>query len=195
MKYHWWPSGSSAPQPTIAAKLDCRLLQAFSRAEALFYTLKEGTMGLISVRNFSHVSAYVTNLERSLPFYRDALGLEVLFETELAGPGLDAVTQPKGASGRMVGLQVPGGMSIELIQGGRRTGNVEAGHDTMIFSLCVDDLDAAHESLTQAGVEAVQPPTEIAGLRMFFVRDPDGRRIELIEFPGQATCVSEFHGA
>ena len=152
-------------------------------------------MGLISVRNFSHVSVYVTDLERSLPFYRDALGLEVLFEAELAGPGLDTVTQSKGASGRMVGLHVPGGMSIELIQGGRQTGKVEAGRDTMIFSLCVDDLDAAHESLAQAGVEALQPPTEIAGLRMFFIRDPDGRRIELIEFPGQATCVSEFHGA
>lgn len=152
-------------------------------------------MGLISVRNFSHVSVYVTDLEQSLPFYRDALGLEVLFEADLDGPGLDAVTQSTGASGRMVGLHVPGGMSIELIQGGRHRGKVEAGRDTMIFSLCVADLDAAHENLTRAGIEAIQPPTEIAGLRMFFVRDPDGRRIELIEFPGQATCVSEFHGA
>lgn len=152
-------------------------------------------MKAVAVRNFSHVSVYVTDLERSLPFYRDALGLAVLFETDLAGPGLDAVTESKGASGRMVGLLVPGGMSIELIQGGRHGGEVDAGRDTMVFSLCVDDLDVAYENLTSIGVEAIQPPTEIAGLRMFFVRDPDGRRIELIEFPGEATCVSEFHGA
>ena len=53
-------------------------------------------MGLISVRNFSHVSIYVTDLEQSLPFYRNALGLEVLFETDLDGPGLDAVTLSDG---------------------------------------------------------------------------------------------------
>ena len=152
-------------------------------------------MKAVSVRNFSHVSVYVTDLERSLPFYRDALGLDIFFEADLAGPGLDAVTESKGASGRMVGLRVPGGMSIELIQGARHRGEVDAGRDTMIFSLCVDDLDAAYQNLTSSGVEAIQPPTEIAGLRMFFIRDPDGRRIELIEFPGEATCVAEFHGA
>jgi hypothetical protein len=29
---------------------------------------------------------------------------------------------------------------------------------------------------------------------MFFVRDPDGRRIEFIQFPGDASRAAELHG-
>jgi len=54
--------------------------------------------------DFSHVTVRVSDIDRSLLFYRDGLGLRVLFDVVLAGAGLEAVTGARGASGRMVGL-------------------------------------------------------------------------------------------
>ena len=62
----------------------------------------------IRIRNFSHVCVGVSDLERSLAFYRDVLGLETIFDVELSGAGLEAVTGQGGAVGRMVGCRVPG---------------------------------------------------------------------------------------
>jgi glyoxylase I family protein len=154
-------------------------------------------MAVVSIRNFSHVSVNVTNLEASMRFYLDILGFKVLFDVELAGPGLEAVTESAGAKGRMVGCLVPGGGMIELVAGIRHGGEEGAIHgenDSMIFSLSVDDLDEAYRTLKNAGVQPLQEPAEVEGVRMFFVSDPDGRRIELIEFPGDATRTSEHHG-
>nr|MBA2764107.1 VOC family protein [Thermoleophilaceae bacterium] len=50
----------------------------------------------------------------------------------------------------------------------------------------VDDLDATLSSLAGDGIQPEKPPYEIreGGARLCFVRDPDGYRIELLEFPG-----------
>jgi glyoxylase I family protein len=70
----------------------------------------------LRVSAFSHVTIRVSDPERSVPFYRDVLGLEPVFDVELSGGGLDAVTGTAGAAGRMVGLLVPGnGVMVELI--------------------------------------------------------------------------------
>jgi glyoxylase I family protein len=151
-------------------------------------------MAVVSVRNFSHISVQVTNLERAKHFYLDILGLSVLFDVELEGPGLDSVTGSAGAKGRMVGCLVPGGGMIELVQGIGHGSAVDGKSDSMIFSLCVEDLDEAYRSLKSAGIQPLQEPAGVEGVRMFFVRDPDGRQIELIEFPGGATRTSEHHG-
>jgi len=154
-------------------------------------------MAPIAVRNFSHVSVHVADMARAKRFYVDLLGLGVLFDVALEGKGLEAVTGRPGAKGRMVGCLVPGGGMIELVEGALRRGArepIDGGDDSLIFSLCVADLDDAYRALGAAGAELLQEPAEVAGVRMFFVRDPDGRRIELIEFPGEATRASELHG-
>ena len=47
--------------------------------------------------------------------------------------------------------------------------------------------------LLEAGVTPLMPPTEMApGLFMIFLRDPDGRTIELAQFSGGATCTVEY---
>ena len=44
-----------------------------------------------------------------------------------------------------------------------------------------------------AGVTPLMPPTEMApGIYMIFLRDPDGRTIELAEFAGGATSSVEY---
>ncbi len=161
-------------------------------------------MGL-SVRTFSHICISVSDVERSLAFYRDGLGLDVVFDRKLSGPGMESATGEPGARGRMVGLKVPGpgGVTIELLgfahrsagsEGARAApGSTRVGYTNA--SLGVDDLDAAHAELVAAGIQPLQEPFEVGGVRMFFVADPDGTAIEIVEFPGSATTAAEFNGA
>jgi glyoxylase I family protein len=41
------------------------------------------------------------------------------------------------------------------------------------------------------GVRA-EPPVDIGGVRMFFIYDPDGTPIELVELPGGATSTVQL---
>jgi glyoxylase I family protein len=154
----------------------------------------------LAYRDFSHITVRVSDLERALRFYRDGLGLRQLFDVRLDGPGLDAVTETKGARGRMIGLLVPGAgkVSIELIHfehpklspppDGRYTGwgNI---------SLSVADIDATHAECVARGLAPLSPPVEVGGVRMFFLTDPDGARIEIIEFSGGHTTSAAWNGA
>jgi glyoxylase I family protein len=154
----------------------------------------------LDFRDFSHITVRVSDIERSLAFYRDGLGLRVIFDVALDGAGLEAVTGTKGARGRMVGLLVPGAgrVSIELLgfdspkseppPRGRFTGYSN-------ISLSVDDLDAAHAACVARGLEPLQKPVDVGGVRMFFLADPDGTSIELIQFPRGATTSAAFNGA
>ena len=151
----------------------------------------------IRIRNFSHVCVGVSDLERSLAFYRDVLGLETIFDVELSGPGLEAVTGQGGAVGRMVGCRVPGsGVSIELICLARPREAARGRPGPFGYtnvSLSVDDLDAAFAALEARGVQRLRKPVEVGGVRIFFVADPDGTPIEIIEFPRGATTSAEHN--
>jgi glyoxylase I family protein len=153
----------------------------------------------LRLRDFSHITLRVSEMERALVFYRDGLGLREIFDVRLDGAGLDAVTGTPGSRGRMVGLLVPGAgkVCIELLgfehpasappPRGRYTGYSN-------ISLSVDDLDAAYEACVARGLRPLQRPVEVGGVRMFFLADPDGTPIELIQFPRGATTSAAFNG-
>jgi catechol 2,3-dioxygenase-like lactoylglutathione lyase family enzyme len=60
-------------------------------------------------------------------------------------------------------------------------------------SLSVTDLDDAYRRITAAGYTPDQDPFEIGGVRMFFVKDPDGTPVEFIELPDGARSTYEMH--
>lgn len=60
-------------------------------------------------------------------------------------------------------------------------------------SLSVTDLDDTYRRIKEAGYEPDQPPFEIGGVRMFFVKDPDGTPVEFIELPGGARSTYEMY--
>lgn len=156
-------------------------------------------MSELRLRDFSHVTVRVSDMARALAFYRDGLGLRVIFDVELAGPGLEAITGAPGASGRMVGLVAPGRgkVCIELLgfdtpKSERAPRGRFTGYSNI--SLSVDDLDAAYQACVERGLEPLQPPVEVGGVKMFFLADPDGTPIELIQFPRGATTSAAFNG-
>jgi catechol 2,3-dioxygenase-like lactoylglutathione lyase family enzyme len=136
---------------------------------------------------FSHVVIAVSDMDRALAFYRDVLGMDVVFDQELPGEPF---------SGRAIGGLV-GGTSIELLRlPGQRADESPAPYKPVglqVISFSVPDLDQAHATIRAAVGDRAQDPFEVEGVRMFFVTDPDGTVIEFVHFPGGARNPAELH--
>jgi len=107
---------------------------------------------------------FVSDMARSVAFYRDVIGLPLRFEspgwTEFQTEGATlALHQSEGsAAGDASGMGVPGSC---------RPG------------LAVPDLDAFHRRMTEHGVRCVQEPREAFGARLAQYADPDGLAISV----------------
>ena len=148
----------------------------------------------LPIQVFSHVCIGVTDIARSLDFYQRLLGMDVVFDVELEGPALSSVSGKQNAKGRMVGGLI-GGVVVELIDlGGGAPASRDTTHRTGYtnISFSVGDLDDAYRRVGELGFVAAQEPVEIAGVRMFFVNDPDGTPIEIIQFPDGAKDSAEL---
>jgi catechol 2,3-dioxygenase-like lactoylglutathione lyase family enzyme len=146
--------------------------------------------------SFCHLVVGVTDMDRALAFYRDVIGMEVVFETLISGEPFDVVLHAtRKQEGRVVGGLV-GGLMVELLSLGpnppadrpARRG-ITGIHN---ISLSVPDLDEAHR-ISDAGYTPEQEPFEIGGVRMFFVKDPDGTPVEFIELPNGARSTYEMY--
>lgn len=119
------------------------------------------------------VSYRVTDLDRSLGFYT-ALGYAELGRVEVAD----------GA--RLVILKFPDepAASLELVH---RPGDgpVDVGNGVDHLAIQVEQLATTLETLTKAGLEPgpVQYPGGPDGPKTSWLTDPDGYRIELVEWP------------
>ncbi len=145
---------------------------------------------------FCHLVVGVTDMDRALAFYHDVLGMEVVFESLISGQAFDAALDAtRNQEGRVVGGLL-GGLMIELLSLGANTHDrdrrrgITGIHNV---SLSVADLDDTHRRITAAGYIPDQDPFEIGGVRMFFVKDPDGTPVEFIELPDGARSTYEMH--
>ena len=145
--------------------------------------------GPIGLCGLHHASRTVSDMERSLSFYRDLIGLRVLVDEELIGEGLDRTTGLSGAAARFVALTVVGSTPfLELLEYRSPSGTVVDPRpcDTGAHHICfeVEDLATAHERLVNAGVGFTHPPQVVAGGalagdRAAYCFDPDGMIVEL----------------
>lgn len=152
------------------------------------------TLGDVS---FCHLVVGVTDMDRALAFYRDVLGMDVVFETLISGEPFDAVLHAtRKQEGRVVGGLL-GGLMIELLSIGATATGDDGARRTFRgihnVSLSVTDLDDTHRRIVSAGYTPDQEPFEIGGVRMFFVEDPDGTPVEFIELPNGARSTYEMH--
>ncbi|MEO3757489.1 VOC family protein [Mycobacterium sp. B14F4] len=146
----------------------------------------------IRIENFSHVCIGVSDIDKSLDFYRGVLGMDVVFDVALEGANLSAVTGREGESGRMVGGLL-GGAMVELLALGDVPRYAEGPHIGYTnISLRVADVDTAYGQLKGLDGVRCQPPVDIGGVRMMFVYDPDDTPIELVELPGGAVTTDQL---
>jgi catechol 2,3-dioxygenase-like lactoylglutathione lyase family enzyme len=142
------------------------------------------------VINMIHHSAFtVSNMERSIAFYRDILGMEVLWDSakegiKYKGPVCDKITGCPGTEQRIVYLGI-GGSFLELVEY-TPIGKVLENHkasDIGASHICfkTDDINALYKRLLANNVQVHCSPQEgISNLIMYF-RDPDGIILEVIE--------------
>ncbi|MSQ65042.1 MAG: lactoylglutathione lyase [Limnohabitans sp.] len=126
---------------------------------------------------YLHTMVRVTDLEASLKFYRDALGLEVLRSKEVpAGRFILVFLAAPGDSSAQVELTY--NLDPEVLQGGRNFGHL---------AYAVDNIYATCERLQQHGVTILRPPRD--GY-VAFVRSPDNISVELLQ-AGQPLAPAE----
>ncbi len=145
------------------------------------------------VRATHHTGYTVADLDRSLAFYRDLLGLEQVGAQEKRGGYLARIVGYEDAHVRMAHLRVPGDSALlELFEylapAGASPGRLEP-RDVGTQHLCftVDDLAAVHAELVERGVDTFfSPPVEVdtganRGGFALYLRDPDGIPVELFQ--------------
>ena len=120
---------------------------------------------------YLHTMVRVTDVEASLRFYRDALGLELLSKRDF----------PQGRF-TLIFLAAPGDHEahVELTHNWdpeAYTGGRNFGH----LAYAVDDIYAACQRLMDHGVTINRPPRDG---RMAFVRSPDNISVELLQQGG-----------
>ncbi len=146
----------------------------------------------MGVQRISHIGICVSDLERSVAFYRDALGFQLLSDLEVSGAETEQLLDLEPVVLHAVYLERDG-TRIELLHfeepgetgapGPHPVNRLGLTH----LSFRVDDLDNAVEAVERSGGRALKrsridnPRFQTAAL---FVTDPDGLRIELLAAPG-----------
>lgn len=131
-------------------------------------------LGLVGI---GHVALRVSDIGRSLEFYRDRLGFEEMMRLD----------QPDGSLW-LVYLRVTDTQFLELFpdgQGARAQGPDRTG--VHHFCLEVRDLDATASTLRTKGIPlVVEPKTGLDRNRQCWIADPDGNRIEFMQLAADA---------
>jgi lactoylglutathione lyase len=133
----------------------------------------------------SHFGLCVTDLERSLRFYRDGLGFEVAECYEVGNEVADAL-EVEGTIDLVSQFIRSGGMAIELLyyrspgtHGRPSASRNQLGLTHLSFE--VDDVDAAANHLVECGGTIVKSAyADTPGAEILFIEDPDGARVELM---------------
>ena len=136
-----------------------------------------------------HVGLTVRDLDASIEFYRDVIGMTLAMRLETGGPWFDELTRNLDAVIDVAMLEL-GGVTLQLVAYQRSGGDpAPVAHHrpgSPHLSFEVDDVDARHAEIAASGRHH---PTDIvdilgAGIRSFYIEDPDGVPVELLEMPG-----------
>lgn len=124
---------------------------------------------------FEHIGMTSRNLDRTIAFYCELLGLKL-------------VLRKQQTTGELAFLDAGGGM-LEIFAPGTDIASAQdvppnqAGMRHMTFAF--DDVDTMVARLDAAGVDIIEPPRDAHNREMMrrvaFCRDPDGIIVELIE--------------
>jgi glyoxylase I family protein len=154
-------------------------------------TARQASTNEIRIISADHTGITVSNLERSLAFWRDVLGFELSHTAHQTGELARQITGVEGAEIKLAVLKTPGGHKIELLEylapPNRKCANLRpCDVGSVHVALLVDDLDAVLARIAASGWQAAGKPQTLntgpnAGKRVVYVRDPDGTTIEFME--------------
>ncbi len=120
----------------------------------------------------------VSDMDQTIAFYRDVLGLEVL----------ERKTSPRGS--HLAFLRVPNSDELIELCSFPPSGPVKVQEDLVHLAFQVENLDETIAALNEQGVKITDGPTATSsGSRFIFIDAPDGYEVELIERPAGVKIV------
>ncbi len=145
------------------------------------------------ITGMHHASFTVSNMEKSIKFYRDILGLELKWDSLAAGvkfkgEGADKVTNCPGAELRIVFLSA-GSNRIELVEytpaGKQQVGNKASDTGSAHVCFQTDNIEELYQKLLANKARLHCAPQQLDNAKVMYFRDPDGIILEAAqgEFP------------
>lgn len=141
------------------------------------------------VLSANHTSFTVSSLDRTLAFFTECLGFQLLSRAPRDPKVVERITGVEGADMEIAFVRGPGQV-VELIEykAPASKGRVNSRPCDTGFAhlaLNVDDVDAAIAAAVPYGVVAINPPITIdqgpnKGKKVVYLRDPDGVTLEFI---------------
>lgn len=142
-----------------------------------------------------HVGLTVSDLDRSIIFYRDILGLEFQGEILMVGEETDKMFHKKNCKARVAYLNGSKNMEappVELIQFvDNAVNNVQSDlFTTSISELCfyTEDIDSVYKNLIENNIECLSEPQYFdftaqgfGKSKAFYFKDPDGIILEMMQ--------------
>jgi catechol 2,3-dioxygenase-like lactoylglutathione lyase family enzyme len=166
------PSSTPYLAPKRSGKDAARPLTNGDTAPRLVGLTKKGLRRTMKIADADHTNWRVRDVERSLGFYRDVLGLEPF--------GLEEYERGEHP---LVSLRVTPTFILHLRPDPTFEAISTGGYDHLALVVEGTSLDALAERLTDAGVEIERTSENVVGARgsgeALYVRDPDGYLIEL----------------
>jgi len=139
------------------------------------------------IKEIRHIGIVVNNMENSLKFYRDLLGLKIIRDMDEHGNYIDNMLSLDNVQVRTVKLSADiGNTLIELLDFKSHTDDEIRNFYTIGAShvaLTVDNLEDLYKHLTKNNVKFNAPPQKSPDglVKVTFCKDPDGTPIELVE--------------
>ena len=141
-----------------------------------------------AVKETRHIGIAVTNMKKSLHFYRDLLGLEIVREMDESGEYIDNMLSLNNVNVKTVKMSANNGVTlIELLEfkshpkenKQREIYDIGASH----VAFTVENLNEMYEYLLNLGVKFNAPPQTSPDkfAKIAFCKDPDGTPIELVQ--------------
>ena len=132
----------------------------------------------MKVTKLLHTRMRVSDMEQTIRFYTDVLGLEVL----------ERKVSPRGS--HLAFLKVPNSEELIELTSFPPSGPVKVQEDLVHLAFQVESLDDTIASLNAKGVKVTDGPTQTSsGSRFIFIDAPDGYEVELIERPAGTSFV------
>jgi len=142
------------------------------------------------IKGIHHAGFVVTDLEAMITFYRDVVGLRLLWERKGLSSFTSKLLNQDDAQTHVAMLETDSGERLELIWFERperpeqHTDGIGAGTAHIAFQ--VDNLWSVYEKLLESGVRFRNPPAEITNelgsIKAVYAQDPEGNWLEFLQW-------------
>ena len=132
-----------------------------------------------------HVDVFVSDLTRSVAFYQEVFGAQVIDTSDACGDIPNYYSSGKSTECSMAILKFSAfGATLELMQ--LKNAAVPPSPLEGSISFQVNDLDDLRRRMEAKGIRLDSPVFSVTSdkgirSRLFFMRDPDGHRLEIVE--------------